>query len=78
VVTDPGHTHGLTDIAGRAAAGSGGTLYFGSFTGINDGPGSVNTATTGITVATTNANAGVSATNGNLPPYYALCYIMKT
>jgi hypothetical protein len=78
VVTDPGHTHGLTNIAGRAAAGSGGTLYFGSFTGINDGPGSVNTATTGITVATTNANAGVSATNGNLPPYYALCYIMKT
>jgi hypothetical protein len=35
-------------------------------------------ASTGITVATTNANAGVSATNGNLPPYYALCYIQKT
>jgi hypothetical protein len=34
--------------------------------------------TTGITVATTNANAGTSGTNANLPPYYALCYIMKT
>jgi hypothetical protein len=33
---------------------------------------------TGITVATTNANAGTSGTNANLPPYYALCYIMKT
>jgi hypothetical protein len=36
------------------------------------------TKTTGITVATTNANAGTSGTNANLPPYYALCYIMKT
>jgi hypothetical protein len=34
--------------------------------------------TTGITVATTNASSGSSATNANLPPYYALCYIMKT
>jgi hypothetical protein len=32
---------------------------------------------TGITVATTNANAGTSGTNANLPPYYALAYIMK-
>ena len=77
VVTDPGHTHGLTSIPGTAAGG-GGTLYYGGFTGINDAQGSINTATTGITVATTNANAGVSGTNGNLPPYYALCYIMKT
>ena len=36
------------------------------------------TKTTGITVATTNANAGTSGTNANLPPYYALAYIMKT
>jgi hypothetical protein len=35
------------------------------------------TATTGITVATTNASTGSSGTNANLPPYYALCYIMK-
>jgi hypothetical protein len=34
--------------------------------------------TTGITVATTVASAGTSGTNANLPPYYALCYIMKT
>jgi hypothetical protein len=35
--------------------------------------------TTGITVATTttNTSAGVSGTNANLPPYYALAYIMK-
>jgi hypothetical protein len=35
------------------------------------------TATTGITVATTITSAGVSGTNANLPPYYALAYIMK-
>ena len=32
------------------------------------------TGTANITVAT----AGVSPTNANLPPYYALCYIIKT
>ena len=41
---------------------------------------SINTNTTGITAATTTtvATAGTSGTNANLPPYYALCYIMKT
>jgi hypothetical protein len=29
-------------------------------------------------VSTTNSTEGVSATNANLPPYYALCYIMKS
>jgi hypothetical protein len=42
-----------------------------------------NTQTTGITVATTTTTAtsvdtvGTSATGANLPPYYALAYIMK-
>jgi microcystin-dependent protein len=30
------------------------------------------------TVSGTTASSGVSGTNANLPPYYALCYIMKT
>lgn len=34
-------------------------------------------SSTGVTVATTNTTAGVSGTNANLPPYYALAYIMK-
>jgi hypothetical protein len=29
------------------------------------------------TVTTVMQNAGVDPTNANLPPYYALCYIMK-
>jgi cytoskeletal protein CcmA (bactofilin family) len=35
------------------------------------------TVTTGITVGTTINSAGSSGTNANLPPYYALAYIMK-
>lgn len=38
--------------------------------------GLTSTATTPITVS--NASAGTSGTNANLPPYYALAYIMKT
>jgi hypothetical protein len=67
-VTDPGHTH----ATGSAAGGSGITTVH----EVGAGSTFVVTATTGISV--TNATAGVSGTNANLPPYYALCYIMKT
>ena len=70
VVTDPGHTH---TVNGSTAAGSN---AFGA--GATGGSLTTNSNTTGITVATTNASAGTSGTNANLPPYYALCYIMKT
>jgi len=71
-VTDPGHTHttsnALQAVNQNALAGglSAGTLPLAA---------TINTAVTGITVA--NASAGVSGTNANLPPYYALCYVMK-
>lgn len=72
-VTDPGHLHSvpLSGTAGGSAFGrSGGSSLPDQNTG---------TATTGITVATsTTVNAaGVSGTNANLPPYYALAYVMK-
>jgi len=73
VVTDPGHTHSYQAfIDGSLGHGGGATT--------NDFPASLTTGsnTTGITVATTVASTGTSATNANLPPYYALCYIMKT
>jgi hypothetical protein len=68
-VTDPGHFHSVN--AGGTTSNSlisGGTV---NLAGSNTG-----TKTTGITVA--NSTTGVSGTNANLPPYYALCYIMKT
>jgi len=70
-VTDPGHTHNY--------------LKYGTFSSTSGPdamgtPANISTATssstTGITVS--NASTGVSGTNANLPPYYALCYIMKS
>jgi hypothetical protein len=74
VVTDPGHTHpiqtwnqtGATNGVSESFSNTSGTLR------------ATSSNTTGITVATTNTAAGTSGTNANLPPYYALCYIMKT
>jgi hypothetical protein len=68
-VTDPGHFH-TTLSTTNAAPGSSVPTLSGATTA------NTSTVTTGITV--TNASAGISGTNANLPPYYALCYIMKT
>jgi hypothetical protein len=72
-VTDPGHVHAIGYDPGQAASGAGRN-------GIAD-PSAGNAVnsrsnTTGISVS--NASAGSSGTGANLPPYYALAYIMKT
>jgi len=76
-VSDPGHTHNLSGY------GKDGTTFAfpdlegrGSFRTISNG---VVSNTTGISVSTSTsvASAGSSGTNANLPPYYALAYIMK-
>jgi hypothetical protein len=86
-VSDPGHQHlfGADDqIAGQAGynvqsgfeydatsrTGGGGVNLFTKRTDNTNNP-----QTTGITVS--NSTEGVSGTNANLPPYYALAYIMK-
>jgi microcystin-dependent protein len=66
-ITDPGHNHTFTLTANeqgavRATIGS-----------TDTGTQTTDTNTTGISVNST----GSSGTNANLPPYYALCYIMK-
>jgi hypothetical protein len=69
-VTDPGHAHSYSAfIDGSLGHGGGATT--------NDFPTSLTTGsnTTGVTVGI--STTGSSATNANLPPYYALCYIMK-
>jgi len=69
-VTDPGHTHTYqgSNYQPNNAAGSQ-PDWIGSSTM------TTNSNTTGITVA--NSTTGASGTNANLPPYYALAYIMK-
>jgi hypothetical protein len=76
-VTDPGHVH--PPLAPATSFGGGPN----SGQGLRgDAPQSTSTATTGsattgITVSTSISTEGSSATNANLPPYYALAYIMK-
>jgi hypothetical protein len=72
-VSDPGHAHGWS-YSNRLLYNAGGGNP-------NTYPGgaanqTTSSATTGISV--TANSTGVSGTNANLPPYYALCYIMKS
>ena len=66
-VTDPGHSHtiGFQNHTIDQNAGSAGL--------VKQGTSNTSTQTTGISID----SAGASGTNANLPPYYALCYIMK-
>jgi hypothetical protein len=74
-VTDPGHSHRVTRPWG-VAGGSG--FYAGSFSTAEGTSDPTTTVTTGITVSTSISSSGSSGTNANLPPYYALAYIMKS
>jgi len=73
VVTDPGHFHStVVTVAGAGSTGGG------NVTGTSSLSNNSTTKTTGVTVATTNTSSGTSGTNANLPPYYALAYVMKS
>ena len=74
-VSDPGHAHTFNRYTGN---GTSAVVPLGSADGGSIVSVTTNTAVTGITVATTNSTEGSSATNANLPPYYALAYIMKS
>jgi hypothetical protein len=69
-VTDPGHNHTVV-----AAPSGGGSPSSGGGIGLATTL-TTSSASTGISV--TNSTTGSSGTNANLPPYYALCYIMKS
>jgi hypothetical protein len=72
-VADPGHFHNAFGVQQLTGAGSG---FDWNPSNLNTGATRfVSTVATGITVS--NSTEGSSATNANLPPYYALAYIMK-
>ena len=75
-VTDPGHRHGYsyTNNLGYSGGGGNPNTYPNN---ILQTTFSTNNATTGISV-TVNPLTGEDGANKNLPPYYALCYIMKS
>jgi hypothetical protein len=67
-VTDPGHKHNTTSTGSGSLINAAASGTTGASTSTTD------TATTGITLQST----GASGANANLPPYYALAFIMKT
>lgn len=73
-VTDPGHAHSISPgyMIGNNEGSTGRTD--GNQAGVRYG---TQGAATGISVATTVATTGSSGTNANLPPYFALAFIMK-
>jgi len=64
-VTDPTHTHTFTNYSTSNGGASTPIIGNSNITFTQ----TTNAASTGITVATTNASAGVSGTNANLQPY---------
>jgi len=81
-VTDPGHGHGIATGAYNGA----GNHPDHQTSGVAGNPFTVDSyniayvvpGTTGISVSTTNNSTGTSGSGANLPPYYALAYIMKS
>ena len=74
-VTDSGHNHGLQKLGSAQAGSDNGGAPISAATGYSTSRNLSPTenANTGISIQST----GSSGTNANLPPYYALCYIMK-
>lgn len=77
-VTDPGHTHAPSTAGNTFLTTTSGGFQIGSGVVGRSNDATTASSTTSITVATTNTTSGTSGTNANLPPYYALAYIMKT
>jgi len=73
-VTDPTHNH--TVGTRLSLTGNFQGFYAPNHGSGNDSTVTTSSASTGITVA--NSTEGSSGTNQNLPPYYALAFIMKT
>lgn len=74
-VSDPGHSH--TKVGFNQFQGS--NAGYPGFDGSGDSYTQVasDSSTTGISVGTTVASAGASATNANLPPYIGIQFIIK-
>ena len=74
-VSDSGHDHNLLYNHGSFGGSSGAVTPRSGNTPVTPGiSGRISSESTGISIN----DEGVSGTNKNLPPYYALCYIMKT
>lgn len=76
-VTDSGHAHGIP-VYGIDSTGIGGRIPANGFDTGFVADAATNSATTGITVSTTNASTGSSGTNANLQPYITVAMWKRT
>jgi microcystin-dependent protein len=87
-VNDPGHAHTYAALSdsGQGAYPNGWGAHEGNWTGYGTGAAAtgiwLNAAVTGIGIQAGYASLSVSYTGGgaahnNMPPYYALCYVMR-
>lgn len=74
-VTDTGHAHGSPTVSTGGNFGIQSAASVGNAESYTSGGPSTSSAITGISVS--NSTTGSSGTNANLPPYYALAFIMK-
>ena len=74
ISTDAGHTHVMSNAQARPVTGT--SALYGALDQGTAGP--TYTQTGFANVSTTISSTGSSGTNANLPPYYALAYIMKS
>jgi microcystin-dependent protein len=74
-VTDPGHLHTWNFFTNEWNTGTAGDRALATNRGTIDR--NTATAVTGITVGTTISTEGSSGSGANLPPYYALAFIMR-
>lgn len=77
-VTDPGHNHSYPLGEGYYNTTVSPAIPTNTYSSRQTNTPNTGSKTTGITVATSNTATGVSGTNANLPPYYALAFIMKS
>jgi hypothetical protein len=73
-INDGGHTHNFSTRGDDGTGSGAGIGVVGYNQSIGSGDGGMALSTTGITLNST----GSSGTNANLPPYFALAYIMKS
>ena len=75
-VTDPGHLHAVSILQAGGSTLTG--VLSQSYGGVVAATQNTSTASTGITVATTNASSGSSATDANLQPYITVAMWKRT
>lgn len=72
-VSDPGHVHSYTNTGSRLINQGGNDLA-----NVATPTGAANTGGAGTGISVTNTATGGSGSGANMPPYYALAYIMKS